>query len=99
MAIRDGGQRTGTQTFILEGQSVPVLVGASHDRDLRHPVGQQPVVHYRKVFIGVRLFATCIGKEDEIYGDSLLVQTNEHGRAVDPAAVAENVHYRPPPVP
>lgn len=57
-----------------------------HHRDLRHTVSGQPFIHRADELIGAGLFATRIGKQDQVNVDFVLVKSNKDGGAVRAAA-------------
>ena len=50
--------------------------------NLRHTVSGQPIIHCADELIGVGLFAACVGKQDQVNGDAVLVKSNKNGGAV-----------------
>ena len=86
MAVGDGRQGAGAQALHFQGQPVAAAVVLLYHCDLRHTVSGQPTIHRADELIGVGLFAACVGKQDQVNGDAVLVKPNKNGGAVRAAA-------------
>ena len=62
------------QTFILQRKPPSVLRGLIYPRDLRHTVTFKPSIHNVKIGVCVRMLAARIRKEDQVHGDTVLLQ-------------------------
>ena len=96
VAIGNGGEGSGAEAFLLQGEPLAVPGGVPYPGDGRHPVLRQPAVHDFQIGIGVGLFPAGVRKEDEVYRDVPLPKPYQHGCAVCPAAIAHHVHPSPP---
>ena len=86
VTVGDGRQGAGAQTLHFKGQPVAAAVVLLYHCDLRHTVSGQPIIHRADELIGVGLFAACVGKQDQVNGNFVLVKSNKDGGAVRAAA-------------
>ena len=96
IAIGDGGEGTGAQAFLLQGEPLPIPGGVPHPGDGRHPVLRQPAAHGIQIGVGVGLLPAGIREEDEVHRDAPLPKSHQHGGAVRSSAVSHHVHPSPP---
>ena len=75
-AIGHRRQGAALQTLPFQGQPLSVPRSLIHSGDGWHPVVLQPAVHDVQVGIGVGMLRPGIRKEDQVYRDTVLVQTD-----------------------
>ena len=90
-SVGDRGQRAAFQTFILQGQPPAVPCGLIDPCDLRHTVILQPAIHDIQIGVGMGMLAARIRKQDQVNGDTVLMQSNKKGGAVRTAAIGNNI--------
>ena len=90
-AVGDGGQGAALQALLLQSQPLSVPRGLVDHGDGRHPVILQPAVHNVQVGIGVGMLRPGIRKEDQVHRDTVLVQADQKGGAVDTAPVGNHI--------
>ena len=79
------------QAFCFKGQSISKAVYILYGDDSGHIVCCKPFVHRFNEAIGVRLLCACIGKQNQIDGDAMLMQPDQHCRAVRTAPKGNNI--------
>ena len=98
ISIGDRRRRMRLQAFLLQCQTEALASSIFQSGDFRHPMGCQPSIDYGKISVGVRMFAACIGEQDQIYRDLLAAESNQHSGRIGPTAISDNIHL-PPPLP